>query len=163
MTVRKRFAWRFFYVFVFFFPFLQFDARYEARLQRCWCWQGLEGKGGECSLVDIRGRKGGVYMGPYPSKPPPCCNGALIYVSWVLDSHYAGRRLSGCRRCEGRPLPRAKNTGVECECISNAFATCREKNGHESRRVSARRSPTNHTLWTLFFTFWHIKTNSFSY
>lgn len=46
---------------------------------------------------------------------------SFYVVGFFLDSHYAGRRVTGCRRWQRRSSPIAKNTGVECECISTIF------------------------------------------
>lgn len=69
--------------------------------------------GVECSLIPLRGV---MWMGLYFA--PLSLWMGLILCSWVLDSHYAGRRVTGGRRWQGRSSPIAKNTGVECECIS---------------------------------------------
>lgn len=71
----------------------------------------------ECSLIPLRGGHGdGPILHPLLSKM------GLFLCSWVfLDSHYAGRRVTGCRRWQRRSSPIAKNTGVECECISTIF------------------------------------------
>lgn len=62
---------------------------------------------------------GGAWGWAYSSPPP--IQMSLFLWSWVLDSHYAGRRVTGCRHWQRRPSPIAKNTGVECECISAIF------------------------------------------
>lgn len=87
---------------------LQLDARYAASRRGA-------GAGGWGLLwnADLKGSGGWAYSSPLSIFKWAC--------SLVLDSHYAGRRVIGCRRCQSRSSPRAKNTGVECECISNIF------------------------------------------
>lgn len=69
----------------------------------------------ECSLIPLRGVMGmGLFCTPdYPNGP------LSMYLG--LDSHYAGRRVTGCRHWQSRSKPIAKNTGVECECISTVL------------------------------------------
>lgn len=78
------------------------------------------GCGMGCSLISLRGVGGCHGDGPILLPPSPVWMG-LFLCSCVLDSHYAGRRVTGCRHWQNRSSPRAKNTGVECECISTAF------------------------------------------
>lgn len=90
---------------------LLFDVRYAAGCRGAGAggWHGMQPYSIE------RGRGGWAY-----SSPPPIQMG-LFLCSWVLDSHYAGRRVIGCRHRQCRSSPTAKNTGVECECISTIF------------------------------------------
>lgn len=101
MTVHKeKFAWR--------HCCLMWDMQQVVEvLALAGVWHGMQPYSIE------RGHGGWAY-----SSPPPIPKMGLFLCSWVLDSHYAGRRVTGCRRWRGRSSPRAINTGVECECIS---------------------------------------------
>lgn len=86
-----------------------------------WCWRWGGGEEGERGMQPCGNKRAFSWRVGLLFRAPSAFERALIYVSWVLDSHYAGRRLTGCHRCYGRASPRAKNTGVECECISSGF------------------------------------------
>lgn len=59
-------------------------------------WEGSWGVGG------------GGWAIPYPL----LSKWASFYVVRVLDSHYAGSRVTGCGRWQRRSSPIAQNTGV---------------------------------------------------
>lgn len=89
---------------------LLFYVRYAAGCRGAGAWGVI---GVRCSLIPLRRGDGDG-----PILCPLSLWMGLFLCSWVLDSHYAGRRVTGGRRWQGRSSPIAKNTGVECECIS---------------------------------------------
>lgn len=75
----------------------------------------------------------------------------LFLCSWVLDSHYAGRRVTVGRHWQGRSSPIAKNTGVECECIISTISLPAETTTH--RNIMFRSAHTSTEVsWSLLIT-----------
>lgn len=73
------------------------------------------GAGGDwCRMQPYSIKRG--WWGLAYSSPPLSLWIGLFLCSWVLDSHYAGRRVTG-GSWQSSSSPIAKNIGVESECI----------------------------------------------